>query len=53
MVKNEDGTEARGYQLAPLRTLLDSAGRFSQVALAAIQVHAGALGRPLREQASV
>jgi hypothetical protein len=53
VVKNEEGTEARGYKLAPLRTLLDSAGLFSQVARAAMQVHAGALCRPWLEQASV
>ena len=51
--KNEDGTYARGYKLATLRTLLDSAGLLSQVALAAIQVHDVALCRPLLEQAPV
>ena len=39
VVKNDDGTYARGYKLATLRTLLDNAGLLSQVALAAIQVH--------------
>ena len=53
VVKNEDGTYARGYKLAPLRTLLDSAGLLSQVALAAIQVQDVALCRPLLEQAPV
>src|SRR5262249_42090114 len=53
VVKTEDGTYARGYKLATLRTLLDSAGLLSQVALAAIQVHDVALCRPLLEQASV
>jgi hypothetical protein len=53
VVKHEDGTYARGYKLATLRTLLDSAGLLSQVALAAIQVHDVALGRPLLEQAPV
>ena len=53
MVKNEDGTYARGYKLATLRTLLDSAGLLSQVALAAMQVHDVALCRPLLEQAPV
>jgi len=52
-VKNDAGTYARGYKLAPLRTLLDSAGLLTHVALSAIQVHAVALGRPLLEQASV
>src|SRR4029453_6182513 len=32
-VKNKDGTYARGYKLATLRTLLDNAGLLSQVAL--------------------
>jgi Transposase DDE domain len=53
VVKHEDGTYARGYKLATLRTLLDSAGLLSQVALAAIQVHDVALCRPLLEQAPV
>jgi hypothetical protein len=47
VVKNEDGTYARGYKLATLRTLLDNAGLLSQVALAPIQVHDVALCRPL------
>jgi hypothetical protein len=50
VVKNEDGTYARGYKLATLRTLLDSAGLLSQVALSPIQVHDVALCRPLLEQ---
>ena len=53
MVKNDDGTYARGYKLATLRTLLDSAGLLSQVALSAIQVHDIALCRPLLEKAPV
>ena len=53
VVKNDDGTYARGYKLATLRTLLDSAGLLSQVALSAIQVHDVALCRPLLEQAPV
>jgi hypothetical protein len=53
VVKNEDGTSTRGYKLATLRTLLDSAGLLSQVALAAMQVHDVALCRPLLEQAPV
>src|SRR5713101_3921000 len=36
VVKNEDGTLSRGYKLATLRTLLDSAGLLTQVALSAI-----------------
>jgi hypothetical protein len=53
VVKNDDGTYARGYQLATLRTRLDSAGLLTQVALSAIQVHEVAWCRPLLEQAPV
>lgn len=53
VVKNDDGTYARGYKLATLRTLLDHAGLLSQVALSPIQVHDVTLCRPLLEQASV
>jgi hypothetical protein len=53
VVKNEDGTYSRGYKLATLRTLLDSAGLLTHVALSAIQVHDMALWRPLLEQARV
>jgi hypothetical protein len=53
VVKNEDGTYARGYKLATLRTLLDSAGLLTHVALSALQVHDMALCRPLLEQARV
>ena len=53
VVKNEDGTSARGYKLATLRTLLDSAGLLTQVALSAIQVHDMALCRPLLAEAPV
>src|SRR5947208_14312086 len=53
VVKNEDGTRSRGYKLATLRTLLDSAGLLTQVAIAAIQVHDMALCRPLLEEAPV
>jgi len=53
VVKNEDGTRVRGDQLATLRTLLDSAGLLTQVALSAIQVHDMALCRPLLEKAPV
>ena len=51
VVKNEDGTYARGYKLATLRTLLDSAGLLTHVALSAIQVHDVAVCRPLLAQA--
>src|SRR5438067_11539136 len=53
VVKNEDGTYARGYKLATLRTLLDSAWLLTQVALSAIQVHDMALCRPLLAEAPV
>jgi len=53
VVKNDDGTYSRGYKLATLRTLLDSAGLLTQVALSAIQVHDVALCRPLLEQTPV
>ena len=53
MVKNDDGTYVRGYKLATLRTLLDSAGLLTQVALSAIQVHDMAACRPLLTQAPV
>ena len=53
MVKNDDGTYARGYKLATVRTLLDSAGLLTQVALSAIQIHDVALCRPLLAQAPV
>ncbi len=53
VVKNDDGTYSRGYKLATLRTLLDSAGLLTHVALSAIQVHDLALCRPLLEQARV
>jgi len=39
VVKNDDGTRSRGYKLATLRTLLDSAGLITQVGLSPIQVH--------------
>jgi hypothetical protein len=44
---------ARGYKLATLRTLLESAGLLSQVAMSASQVHDVALCRPLLEHAPV
>ena len=53
VVKNEDGTLSRGYKLAPVRTLLDSAGLLTQVALSAIHVHDLALCRPLLAEAPV
>jgi hypothetical protein len=53
VVKNDDGTLSRGDKLATLRTLLDSAGLVTQVAMSAIQVHDRALSRPLLTQAPV
>src|SRR5438445_563466 len=53
VVKNEDGTLSRGYKLATLRTLLDSAGLLTPVALSAIQVHDMAVCRPLLAEAPV
>jgi hypothetical protein len=53
VVQNEDGTLSRGYKLATLRTLLDSAGLLTQVAMSAIQVHDMALCRPLLTAAPV
>jgi hypothetical protein len=53
VVKNDDGTLSRGYKLATLRTLLDSAGLLTQVAMSAIQVHDMALCRPWLAEAPV
>jgi hypothetical protein len=53
VVKNEDGTLSRGYKLATLRTLLDSAGLLTPVAMSAIQGHDMALCRPLLAEAPV
>jgi hypothetical protein len=53
VVKNEGGTFSRSDKLATLRTLLDSAGLLSQMALSAIQGHDMAVCRPLLEQAPV
>jgi Transposase DDE domain len=39
VVKQDDGSRARGYKLATLRTLLDHAGLITQVGLGPIQVH--------------
>src|SRR5215831_16457138 len=53
VVQNADGTLSRGYKLATVRTLRDSAGLLTQVALSAIHVHALALCRPLLAEAPV
>jgi hypothetical protein len=52
-VKNDDGSRARGYKLAPLRTLLDHAGLITQVGLCPIHVHALPLWRLFFETAPV
>jgi DDE family transposase len=51
--KNDDGTRSRGYKLATLRTLLDSTGLLTPVALSAIHGHDMALCRSLLEEAPV
>jgi hypothetical protein len=51
VVNNDDGTRWRGYTLATWRTLRDRAGLLTQVALAALQGHEMALGRPWLEEA--
>jgi len=53
VVKHEDGTRSRGYQRATVRTLLDSAGRLTQVALSALQGHDMAVCRPWLAEAPV
>ena len=53
MVKNDAGTSSRGDQWATVRTLLDSAGLLSQVALSPSQGHEVAFCRPLLETAPV
>jgi hypothetical protein len=40
VVQNDDGSRARGYQWAPLRTLLDHARLITQVGLTPIQAQA-------------
>jgi hypothetical protein len=47
VVRNEDGTYTRGYKLATLRTLLDTAGLLTQVAVGPIQRHDMELCREL------
>jgi hypothetical protein len=53
VVKNDDGTDGRGSKLATWRTLLDRAGRLTQVARSAMQGHDMAVCRPLLTQAPV
>jgi len=47
VVKRADGSSARGYKLATLRTLLDTAGLLTQIELGSIQTHDMALCREL------
>ena len=53
VVKNDEGSRSRGYQLATLRTLLDHAGVITHVGLCPIQVHDVALCDPLFKTAAV
>jgi hypothetical protein len=53
VVRNDDGSRARGYKLATLRTLLDHAGLITQVGLCPIQVHDLPLCRSFFETALV
>jgi hypothetical protein len=53
VVKHDDGSRARGYKLATLRTLLDHAGLITQVGLCPIQVHDLPLCRLFFETAPV
>jgi hypothetical protein len=51
VVNHEDGTRSRGSKLATWRTRLDRAGLLTQMARAALQVHALALCRPVLAEA--
>jgi hypothetical protein len=53
VVKHDDGSRARGYKCATLRTLLDQAGLITQVGLCPIQVHDLPLCRLFFETAPV
>jgi hypothetical protein len=53
VVKNEDGSLARGYKLATLRTLLDTAGVLTQAAVAPMQEHDIEVCRPLLTSSAV
>jgi hypothetical protein len=50
VVKKEDGTRARGDQLATWRTLRDRAGLLTPMAMSAIRVPDIALCRPWLEE---
>lgn len=47
VVKNDDGSYSRGYKLATLRTLLETAGLLTQVAIGSLQQHDLALCRSM------
>jgi hypothetical protein len=53
VVKEEDGQLKRGYKLATLRTLLETAGIITQVAVGQIQTHDGKLCEPLLQSGPV
>ena len=53
VVKNDEGSLERGYKLATLRTLLDNAGLFTQMAISGIEVHDLELSRPMLTTSSV
>ena len=53
VVKNDDGSLARGYKLATLRTLLDTAGVLTQAAVAPMQEHDIEVCRPLLTSSAV
>jgi hypothetical protein len=50
-VKNDDGSWSRGYKLATLRTLVDTAGIVSEAAVAPIQDHDIEMCRPMLQSA--
>ncbi|SRR6266568_2413902 len=53
VVKNDDGSLARGYKVATLRTLLDTAGVLTQAVVAPIQDHDIEVCRPLLTKSTV
>lgn len=53
VVRNDDGTYSRGYKLATVRTLLDTAGLLSAAELGPIQVHDLELCRRLLKSSEV
>lgn len=52
VVKNDDGSLSRGYKLATLRTLLDTAGVLTHAAVAPMQDHDIEVCRPLLTQSA-